>query len=302
MISGRSEHPSPSTTAASISMHKTHSILLASTISGMCAGALGVVVGYPFDTMKTRIQASTSGVVKPVPYTIQGLKSLYRGVFMPLASTGCMQALNFAVYGSVKHALLDHVDEGSMTYLQSVFVAGAASGGVMSVLATPIQVVKVQYQTDMSMTLQKLRYSLYSGTKLPIVALYRGYWVTATGDVLGRGMYMYSYEAMKLLLSSQRHDATTVMDVSMTHKMLAAGFAGSFTWFALFPIDVIKTRVQSAINGSSGRQHMKQILSSSNALSQLYRGCFYAVIRAAPVAASILPVYEYLNEELLTRL
>ena len=151
---------------------------------------------------------------------------------------------------------------------------------------------------------------------------------------------MYSYEAMKLYLSNQ--SPGTVLntrkdsdggggggdrDVSMTHKMLAAGFAGSFTWFALFPIDVIKTRIQAEICGLTGRQHLLSILrqgssSSSSSSSccnksvsdhmnirgkvqvvrQLYRGCFYAVIRAAPVAASILPLYEFLNEALLRRL
>lgn len=324
------------TESAAATTHSTQTILIASTISGLCAGALGVVVGYPFDTLKTRLQASASGHVKPVPYTLQGLKSVYRGVFMPLASTGIMQSFNFAIYGAVKFHLEEIVQEGTMSYLQSVFLAGAVSGAVTSVLATPIQVVKVQYQTDNSMTLRKLKDKVCGGSKLPVVALYRGYWVTAVGDIIGRGLYLYTYEALKLYLatsssSTSANARTAIMEggeVSMRHKMLAAGFAGSFTWFALFPIDVIKTRVQAQICGPSGFHHLRRILllgSSSGSTSnnsdssskwsvrynmigkmqvvrQLYRGCFYAVVRAAPVAASILPMYDFLNEALLQHL
>jgi solute carrier family 25 carnitine/acylcarnitine transporter 20/29 len=232
---------------------------------------------------------------------------------MPLASTGIMQALNFAVYGSVKHKLTDMVNIGDISYLQSVFLAGAASGGVMSILATPIQVIKIQYQTDITMTFQRLKHKLLSGTKVPLIALYRGYWITAIGDVFGRGLYMYSYEGMKLYLSSQPYNRDTIARhndhdhdddnaITLTHKMLAAGFAGSFTWFALFPIDVIKTRVQAELYGESSIHHLRIILSSSDAISQLYRGCLYAVIRAAPVAATILPMYEFLNDVMLKRL
>lgn len=166
----------PTVTQSTVSAtHHTQSILLASTLSGLTAGAVGVFVGFPFDTLKTRIQASASGTVTPVPHTLKGLKSLYRGVLMPLTSTGVMQACNFAIYGAMKFHLQPYVHEGSLSYLQSVFVSGAVAGGVMSVLATPIQVVKVQYQTDSSMTLHKLISRLCGGTKLPIVALYREY-------------------------------------------------------------------------------------------------------------------------------
>ena len=306
MLTSTSTSASSSQPLHHTTTHTTSHILLASTVAGMCAGACGVVVGFPFDTLKTRIQASPTGTIAPIPYSLTGLHSLYRGVAMPLASTGIMQALNFAVYGSVKHYLTEN-NHSNLSYLHTVFVAGAVSGGVMSLLATPIQVVKVQFQTDLTMTLRKLSANLMSGRKVPLVALYRGYWMTAMGDVVGRGLYMYSYEGMKLLLSNHTHPhaySSTVVDsnVSMSIKMLAAGFAGSFTWFVLFPIDVIKTRVQSQIYGVSGRDHLRDILRSSQPVRQLYRGCFYAVIRAAPVAASILPLYEYLNEEMLLRL
>ena len=282
---------------------KNQSVFLSSTLSGLLAGILGVTVGYPFDTMKTRLQ---NGNNEPIKKNIRGLFSLYRGVAIPFFTTGIMQSLNFAIYGSMKYQLMNnYVVTNEMSYLQSVFLSGSVSGGVMSIFATPIQLIKIQYQTNSLMTIKKLNYELLFGKKLPLIALYRGYGVTALGDIFGRGLYMYTYESMKLYLSKQDQNDMKNDEISMINKMISAAFAGSFTWFVFFPIDVIKTRVQADINGVSGRQHFVNIIrrnSPLDALRILYKGSLYAIIRAAPVAASILPVYEFLNQWFLFHL
>ena len=55
--------------------------------SGCFAGACGIVVGHPLDTLKVRVQ---TGIDRgPL-----NLRSLYSGVFTPLITAGCIQALN----------------------------------------------------------------------------------------------------------------------------------------------------------------------------------------------------------------
>ena len=108
-------------------------------------------------------------------------------------------------------------------------------------------------------------------------------------------IYMYSYEAAKQLLNDQCGDRLPPLPM----RMAAAAYAGVISWLLLFPADTIKTLVQSSYSGPSATTYFFQLASSIQGIRVMYRGCLYAVIRAAPVAATILPLYEHSQAILL---
>jgi solute carrier family 25 (mitochondrial carnitine/acylcarnitine transporter), member 20/29 len=266
----------------------------ASAGAGLFAGACGIFVGYPFDTMKVKLQSTAGGMVQEnVPFNLKGL--LYRGVLVPMLTAGILQSMNFGVYDTARRQTLrSGLNVGE---LNSSFIGGALSGLMMSVVTTPIQLLKIQLQTHVTLSLTQLLYRdiFYTGRWS---ILYRGFGVTAFSDTLGRGIYMYSYELAKHILNDKFSDQLPVLSI----RMISAAYAGVISWLLLFPLDTIKTLVQSTYSGPSATTYFLQFIKTRQGIRILYRGCVYAVIRAAPVAATILPLYEHTQDYLLKTL
>ncbi len=59
-------------------------------IAGCAAGVIGTIIGFPLDTIKTRMQTSLGSTVSMhetagILYRENGIKSFYRGLSSPLA-------------------------------------------------------------------------------------------------------------------------------------------------------------------------------------------------------------------------
>lgn len=76
-----------------------------------------------------------------------------------------------------------------------------------------------------------------------IRGLYYGGGITSVRDAFGYGWYFWTYEWSKQALSSPTDtDGQTAMKV-----LFCGGLAGVITWASIFPLDVIKTRVQTQV-------------------------------------------------------
>ena len=86
--------------------------------------------------------------------------------------------------------------------------------------------------------------------------LYAGGVVTALRDSIGYGFYFWSYELSKRVFDSKLKDRGPGLGLGMgeggieaTKTLLSGGLAGVVTWASVFPLDVIKTRVQTQVLG-----------------------------------------------------
>jgi solute carrier family 25 carnitine/acylcarnitine transporter 20/29 len=82
-------------------------------------------------------------------------------------------------------------------------------------------------------------------------------------DAVGYGFYFWSYELSKQAMSSPDDtDRQTAMKV-----LLCGGLAGVVTWASIFPLDVIKTRVQTQLlsNSSVPSNERQALLQSGEA-------------------------------------
>ncbi len=115
---------------------------------GYVAGAAGICVGYPFDSVKVLMQSnrgseSTSfvremrGVLKG-----RGFLALYDGILSPVTSYGFLIGINFFCYANVARRLEERFQLDSDVGRSSLHgIAGLVSGGALSVVSTPFEMV-----------------------------------------------------------------------------------------------------------------------------------------------------------------
>lgn len=272
-----------------------------SFIAGSIAGASGVAIGHPFDSLKVRLQVGSNAAVQQVNLT--SLKALYKGLLPPLISVGAFAALNFALYESCK-VVLKTYDNGAKedlpgTKLSHIFLSGCFSGAIMSTVISPVGAVKLQLQLTQETKVWSCIQHMYQRNGLR--SFYRGFGFVAMMDSPGRGVYLWTYESVKSLLvnsSSGRHWPSRTIDstanISFQNRMTAAVCAGVFSWFVIYPFDVIKARLQLDLEGKRYRNALIciQDIWRQNGFLGFYRGLGYTLIRAGPVAATILPIYD----------
>jgi hypothetical protein len=83
-------------------------------------------------------------------------------------------------------------------------------------------------------------------------------------------------------------------------RLASAACAGCVSWFVIYPFDVIKARLQADRFGIKYAGSWDCFIKTwrEGGVGALYRGLTYTLIRAGPVAATVLPLYEFTKEYL----
>lgn len=93
------------------------------------------------------------------------------------------------------------------------------------------------------------------------------------------------------------------MEASLAlRKFLCGGTAGCITWFACYPMDTVKSKMQTY----EGPERLKmrtviRDLVKDHGIRRLYRGIHVQLMRAFPTSASSLLVYETIKGTLQKR-
>jgi len=284
--------------------------------AGTIAGCAALAVGFPFDTVKVRFQNSAASSKYRSTFhaltTIireEKFRTLFRGIASPLATAAPLNGMVFASYRWFMKAQLG--DENETPSLFQLGLAGAGSGVMASIITTPAELIKI-HQQSLAMTSRAGQPTAYQ-VALHIVrqhglrGLYRGITATALRDT-GYGAYFAAYEATLLYFSSAPpppHDHSSLMseaDSSVAmHSwpvlLLAGGIAGVAGWFATFPFDVVKTRMQAARDlGPTNpyRSTLSTIVHSyrQEGISVFFNGLRPTLIRAVPVNMVTFATFE----------
>ena len=131
-----------------------------SFIAGSISGAGGILIGHPFDSLKVRAQVGGISIIKDRFLSSDYFKNLYRGIWPPLITAGIIQSLNFSIYEKIKtewhtdrFGFHTHYSQNSNSlavikskYLEAVFVGGTLSGLLISLITTPVGMIKVTQQ------------------------------------------------------------------------------------------------------------------------------------------------------------
>eukprot|EP00163_Fabomonas_tropica_P018055 TRINITY_DN3205_c0_g7_i3.p1 TRINITY_DN3205_c0_g7~~TRINITY_DN3205_c0_g7_i3.p1 ORF type:complete len:252 (+),score=21.87 TRINITY_DN3205_c0_g7_i3:575-1330(+) len=238
----------------------------------------------------------------------------------PLAGIAFQNAVTFGVYGAVidwtrkrRHHRADG-DSGTVlegegdawTDAVDAGIAGSFAGGVVTLLTSPVELVKIRMQIQEN----ALGSHTTSGTGGSGVkggqVVYRGSWHCAQHLVQQHGVqgvmrgivptfwrewpatgsYFMTYEYLK------RYMTPKGQETSHTTLLFAGGVAGIVSWVITYPFDIIKTRIQEHDRNTTMVQTAKELTQGGRSIAPLFRGMSAAILRAFPVNAACFWAYE----------
>ncbi|KAM4847439.1 solute carrier family 25 member 45 [Urocitellus parryii] len=276
-------------------------------MAGWISGALGLVLGHPFDTVKVRLQTQTSyrGIMDCTVkiYRHESLLGFFKGMSFPIVSIPVVNSVLFGVYSNTLLALTatSHQDRRAQppSYTH-VFIAGCAGGVLQSYCLAPFDLIKVRLQNQTESRVQpgspRPRYQGPVHCTATIFreegprGLFRGAWALMLRDTPSLGIYFVTYEG---LCRQYTPDGQTPSSATV---LVAGGFAGIASWVAATPFDVIKSRMQMDGLGRRAYQGFLDCMVSSfrqEGLGVFFRGLTINSARAFPVNAVTFLSYEY---------
>ncbi|KAH6895363.1 mitochondrial carrier domain-containing protein [Thelonectria olida] len=234
--------------------------LAAGGFGGICA----VVVGHPFDLVKVRLQTAERGVYSSAVDVVRksiardGLRrGLYAGVSAPLVGVTPMFAVSFWGYDLGKQIVGSVSEVPAEGYtIGQISTAGFLSAIPMTAITAPFERIKVILQVQGQKQLAPGEKPKYNGALDVVRQLYkeggfrsvfRGSAATLARDGPGSAAYFAAYEYIKRKLTPV--DPTTGKpsgQLSLTAVTCAGAAAGVAMWIPVFPVDTVKSRLQTA--------------------------------------------------------
>ncbi|KAK4540055.1 hypothetical protein LTR36_009871 [Oleoguttula mirabilis] len=298
-------------------------------VFGSFAGLVGKFVEYPFDTVKVRLQSQPDHL--PLRYkgpldcfkqalSHDGFRGLYRGVSAPLAGAAAETACLFWSYSVAKGLLCQTAfpvhDEKDLP-LAALALAGAMSGGVTSLVLTPIELVKCRMQAPLhsSVDLSLRPGAIPTSTSLsPLTVVrdvfrregLRGFWRGQFGTFVretgGSSAWFGCNEAtsiyLKKRIAKQQDKPVTDVKLELPQQLIAGAVAGVSYNFLFYPADTIKSKMQTG-----ELTHVRPTFTSvgkelwkAHGLKGLYRGCGITCMRSAPSSALIFTIVSRLHD------
>lgn len=254
-----------------------------------------MLIGHPFDTIKVIMQTSqvrlsfmsvlrqssvSAGDPQPglTHPPVRQVSSLYQGIKAPLSGLAAINAVVFGVHGSIMRLCPNETPEQRLAWTG---LAGSSAGVVQSLVTSPMELVKTRAQLSSYSEMQIARHILEAEGGLR--GLYRGFWITLARDCPAFATYFCAYEYLLRVMRGPRESPSTL------HMLLAGGTAGALSWLVVYPLDVIKSRLQASLRYTSTR-HCARAMVQQEGVSVLMRGCGTTLVRAFPTNAATFAV------------
>ncbi|KAJ6444397.1 carnitine/acyl carnitine carrier [Purpureocillium lavendulum] len=281
---------------------------LLSQLRALAAGGFGgiaaVVVGHPFDLVKVRLQTAERGVYSSAIDVVRksiardGLRrGLYAGVSAPLVGVTPMFAVSFWGYDLGKQIVsaTTTVDPVAGLSIAQISTAGFLSAIPMTAITAPFERVKVILQVQGQKKLAPGEKPKYNGGLDVVRQLYRegglrsvfrGSAATLARDGPGSAAYFAAYEYIKRAMSPR--DPVTgkpTGELSLTAVTCAGAAAGVAMWIPVFPVDTVKSRLQTA-EGHATLGGVVRELYAKGGYRAFFPGFGPALARAVPANAA----------------
>lgn len=223
---------------------------VASLLAGSVAGAIGVGVAYPLDTLKTKAQlmipseensSRAAAVYRRRPpstfdvavhvFKKEGLPGFFSGVKTMMVGQALIKSVAFGVNAMTLEAL----PQGSTS---SLILAACFAGFVTSFLVVPFERTKVMMQAQGQ--------DLYQNNEINCIKavletdgfkglMLRGLGLTLAREIPSYGIYFAVYGLLK---------EWGPFDFALA-PLLYGALSGCASWVPVYPIDVVKTIIQS---------------------------------------------------------
>ena len=231
---------------------------------------------------------------------LEGLKSgnLYAGAMSPLAGAMVHNATLFFVNGATRDFLYNPKE---LHPIRDAFIAGATVGAIASVVESPVDLLKCKLQATKEYpgVFSALR-SLYSRFGLP--GLWQGMGATTLRNVPCFSMYFGFNSISKEFFTRQNNGAS----LKLYQMFLGGAAAGLGFWGFLYPLDVIKSRMQVQSSIKSERKyrnvlHCVRTMYAEEGARVFWMGYSPALLRALVVNGSIFLAFEITKQYMSDR-
>ncbi|KAI8614436.1 putative YMC1-protein of the mitochondrial carrier family [Chytriomyces sp. MP71] len=280
-------------------------------IAGCVGGIVQVLTGQPFDTVKVRLQTQSDqykNMVDCVKKTLsqEGPAGFYKGALTPLIGIGACVSIQFSVLEATKrhfvnqNASRNQQNPSQLSYTQ-MFLSGSAGGVANGVLSGPIEHVRSRLQIQARSNTP----GAYTGPidffkrvygQYGMAGIYKGQLITFIREFNGYGIYFLTYEA--LMQRQMRIQKTTKRgDVPAWKQCLFGACSGYTLWMVIYPIDAIKSKIQTDSFNPADRKYKgiidcaQKVLAAEGVMG-FYRGFVTTMLRAGPVNGFTFMAYE----------
>ncbi|KAK4196319.1 mitochondrial dicarboxylate transporter [Triangularia verruculosa] len=267
---------------------------------GGAAASMAVCFTHPLDLTKYRMQVlHTRAPMLSTLYTFavrDGIPSLWSGLSASVLRQSTYSTARFGLYTILSRQMQMQSGTPKLSTASTVVCAGVA-GGLAGMIGNPTEVVLVRMCADAAKpTAERFLYS-DAVTALARIVREEGIKVFGRGlsanivrSVLMNVSQIAPYAAAKRTILSR----TQLQDDIRTHA-LASLFAGTVATTACAPADVLKSRIQSAANGSTVLQVVRDGLRQEGPIF-LMKGWTPAWLRLTPHTVLTFVIMEKLQE------
>ncbi|KZS98542.1 mitochondrial carrier [Sistotremastrum niveocremeum HHB9708] len=251
---------------------------MSKTVKDLTAGTAGgiaqVLVGQPFDIVKVRMQTSPRGTYTGMLDCAGGILknegplAFYKGTLTPLLGIGVCVSIQFAaVEASKRYFGRQNLDrnvggaDGKILSSSQLLVSGAIAGLANGIVSGPVEHIRIRLQTQSSTK------PLYAGpwsavkkisSEHGIAGLYKGQVPTFMREGVGFAAYFWAYES--LMQREMREKRVRREDIPASKTILFGAAAGYALWACIYPIDVIKSRMQTDGFGPGDGQKYRSMI------------------------------------------
>ncbi|RFU35331.1 hypothetical protein B7463_g966, partial [Scytalidium lignicola] len=272
--------------------------------AGAVAGVSEILVMYPLDVVKTRVQLQTgkgsgadhyNGMVDCFRKIIknEGFGRLYRGIEAPILMEAPKRATKFAANDAWGKFYRDIFGVAKMNQSLSI-LTGATAGATEAFVVVPFELVKIRLQDRASA-------GKYTGMIDVVVktvkaegplALYNGLESTMWRHILWNAGYFGCIFQVRELLPKADNSSTQMM-----YDLLSGATGGTIGTIVNTPMDVVKSRIQNSpkVAGSVPKYNWAwpavATVAKEEGFGALYKGFLPKVLRLGPGGGILLVVF-----------
>jgi len=181
-------------------------------IPGFIQGIVRVIVSYPFDYIRTKIQTQQYTTIKDFyKNNNMSLTRLYKGISVPLFTVPIDRAVQFYIF--------EECNKRKFTTIQSSFIATLLS----STYSVPVNYLQTRIMTDKS-EINKIK-----------TLGYKGFYSDLSRNFLSSFLYLGIYGELRKRISKENHN-----------YFLFGIATSTLMWSVVYPLDTIRVLKQTS--------------------------------------------------------
>ncbi|UJR07266.1 hypothetical protein I4U23_011554 [Adineta vaga] len=280
-------------------------------LGGIVGAVSSVYVGQPLDTIKTKLQTFPNqyhnfyDCAKKI-YFETGVHGFYAGTVPSLVGNIAENGILFMAYGQCQRlicSLTNKKNHEQLTTFENM-LAGSVGSVFSSLVLCPTELVKCRLQTLDDMPMSKTsncsdirKHKIISPIDVTrdilrtegIRGLFRGLTATLARECPGNACFFGGYEFTRSILMNEYERK---VDIGFFKTWISGGMAGVCFWVVMFPVDVVKSRIQVFKPTVNFSRYTLEIIRNEGFMA-LYTGLLPTLIRTFLATGTLFITYEH---------